>query len=150
MLTHCGGIRRCQFVACSKAYASANTFASPKRGPVICNPMGRPAREKPQGIEIVGSPSALNGRVFRIHNSPPGVGDSSRVASSIVNGGIAVVGVTNRSTEEKIEPTDRRTRSSSRRASTYAVALIVDACCNRPRTDGGDVPAAVEIRRRLG
>jgi len=37
---------------------------SPPGGPVICIPMGNPARVKPQGTEIVGSPSALKGRAL--------------------------------------------------------------------------------------
>ena len=31
---------------------------------MICNPMGRPAWVKPQGIEIAGNPRILIGRVF--------------------------------------------------------------------------------------
>src|SRR4051812_3928632 len=116
------GVRRCHSVACSNARASASTSESPRRGPVICRPIGSPARLKPQGIEIVGSPKISNGCVLRSEGAtPPGGGTVGLLtASSTVCGRIGVVGVTRRSTFENTPATARRRRSSSRRPSIYA------------------------------
>lgn len=45
---------------------------SPRRGPTICRPTGRPCDVIPQGSEI-----ALLGEVERIHEPGPGPGDES-------------------------------------------------------------------------
>lgn len=54
------GRRLCHSVACSYACASARTRASAQCGPLICNPIGKPAFVNPQGTEMVGRPKILN------------------------------------------------------------------------------------------
>ena len=65
------GARLCHSVACSYACAKLSTAASPPIGPVSCMPIGSPLPVNPHGIEIVGKPSTLNGRVLRSIKSSP-------------------------------------------------------------------------------
>ena len=61
-------------------------------------PIGKPALVKPQGTEIVGRPSRLNGRVLDVvRSSLARRWSMSARSSEIVNGGTGVVGVTMRS-----------------------------------------------------
>src|SRR5207249_8352569 len=46
-------------VACSYAWAARRTVSSSNARPMICNPIGRPARLNPQGSEIAGIPARL-------------------------------------------------------------------------------------------
>jgi hypothetical protein len=55
----------CHSVACSYAWASCKTTASPPCGPLICKPTGSPLRVNPQGTDIVGIPYLSKGPVLR-------------------------------------------------------------------------------------
>src|SRR5215813_5634788 len=103
------GWRLCQSVACSYAWAMRRTAASPPRGPVICIPIGRPACVKPQGTEIAGSPSTLNGLVLcSIEISFVRSVFMSPSRSAMANGGTGAVGVIKRSTLSNALEMERR------------------------------------------
>ena len=92
------GTRWCQRVARSYAWASESTRASASGGPLICRPIGIPARVNPHGTLIVGMPYTLNGNVLRIMPDSSG-GDA--LAAAIATGGAIDVGVTITSTFSK-------------------------------------------------
>src|SRR5215469_5471550 len=88
-------------------------------------PIGKPLLVNPQGIETVGKPSRLNGRVFgAARTSLARIWFGSARSSETVNGGMGVVGVTTRSRVSNILEVARRDWSSCRRAFTYSAALI--------------------------
>ena len=57
------GLRVCQGVACSYAWAARKSVGSSSERPISCSPIGRPAALKPQGTEMAGSPVMLAGMV---------------------------------------------------------------------------------------
>src|SRR5689334_17566659 len=95
--------------------------------------MGKRLLASPQGIEIVGSPYALNGRVFLNQTSPATGGDIAKASLTSI-GGTETVGVNNTSTYSNTSSTPRRTRSSSRRPFTYSVVEIFSAWTSRSLT----------------
>src|SRR5215470_6796507 len=93
------GRRAYQSVACSYAWASRKTAASPPKGPLTCRPIGSPDPVNPHGIEMVGQPYTSNGDVLcivRVCFSMDVL--TSVLNSAMVGGGTRVVGVTIAST----------------------------------------------------
>ena len=82
---------------------------------MICNPMGRPPEEYPQGTEIEGSPPTLASKV-----QYPNANEAS--ASLIRMGSVGRVGDTTTSNSEKALPTSRRNAPSAARSSPISTA----------------------------
>lgn len=95
-----GGVLVCQSVFASHAAATLKTVSSSKGLPIICNPRGSFADEKPHGIDMAGSPEQLNGLVKRTQLIMTGSSyfPYLYVFWSCFAAGAGVVGVTSTST----------------------------------------------------
>src|SRR5207249_4171174 len=76
--------------ACSKAWASCRTRASPKAAPKICRPTGSCPLILPQGTEIPGTPAS---DPVTVYISARYISSGSSVRSPNLKGGTGEVGV---------------------------------------------------------